>query len=145
MLQSPLVHNLAYPSPSTPAATLCIELSLILISRFIFFWLPALFFYLLDAALPSITSQWKIYYGTNARFDGNAGRVAFQAMVNMLLGVEVQGLVEIALVVVTGSNSAVWVSSGMPLPGRILWDLVRGLVLREVRHVAHELCVEELC
>jgi len=64
-------------------------------------------------------------------------------MGNMLLGVGVQGLVEWTLVEVAGWNSAVRVSSGMLLPDRILWDLVRGLAFREVRHVTHEL-VEEL-
>jgi len=66
------------------------------------------------------------------------------AMGNMLLGVGVQGLVEWALVEVAGWKSAVRVSSGMPLPGGVLWDLIRGLALREVRYVAHELA-GELC
>jgi len=57
----------------------------------------------------------------------------------MLLGVGIQGLVEWALVEVAGWKSAVRVSSGMPLPGGVLWDLIRGLALREVRYVAHEL------
>ncbi|PUU78314.1 hypothetical protein B9Z19DRAFT_983671 [Tuber borchii] len=109
-----------------------IELFGTLITRFIFFWLPALFFYLLDTALPSITSQWKIRAGTSAQFDRRAGKVVAVAMGNMLLGVGVQGLVEWALIEVAGWKSAVRVSSGMPLPGGVVWDLIRGLVLREV-------------
>ncbi|KAG0126831.1 hypothetical protein HOY82DRAFT_672440 [Tuber indicum] len=109
-----------------------VELLGTLISRFIFFWLPALFFYLLDTALPSITSEWKIHTGTNAQFDRWAGKVVTVAMGNMLLGVGVQGVVEWTLVEVAGWKSAVRVSSSMPLPGGVVWDLVRGLVLKEV-------------
>lgn len=121
-----------------------IELFGTLISRFIFFWLPALFFYLLDTALPSITSQWKIRAGTSAQFDRRAGKVVAVAMGNMLLGVGIQGFVEWGLVEVAGWKSAVRVSSGIPLPGGVLWDLIRGLALREVCYVTHELA-EELC
>src|SRR5205807_7821123 len=79
-----------------------IELLGTLILRFIFFWLPDLFFYLLDTALPSITSEWKIHAGTNAQFDRRAGKVFAVAMGNMLLGVGIQGVVEWALVEVAG-------------------------------------------
>ncbi|KAG0639017.1 hypothetical protein HOY80DRAFT_905511, partial [Tuber brumale] len=110
-----------------------VELLGTLVLRFIFFWLPALFFYLLDTALPRIiTSEWKIHAGTNAQFDRRAGKVVTVAMVNMLLGVGVQGAVEWALVEVAGWKSAVRVSIFMPLPSGVVWDLAMGLVLKEV-------------
>ncbi|CUS07893.1 unnamed protein product [Tuber aestivum] len=109
-----------------------IELFGTLISRLIFFWLPTLFFYLIDTGLPSITSGWKTHPGTSARFDWRAGKVFTVAMGNMLLGVGIQGVVEWTLVEVVGWKSAVRVSSGIPLPGGIAWDLVRGLALREI-------------
>ncbi|PWW77353.1 hypothetical protein C7212DRAFT_174006 [Tuber magnatum] len=90
-----------------------IELLGTLISRFIFFWLPALFFYLLDTALPSVTSELKTLAGTNARQYPRS----------------------------VGWKGAVRVSSGMPLPGGIVWDLVRGLVSKEILQYYLHRCV----
>lgn len=53
-------------------------------------------------------------------------------MLNMIIGTGVQALVELFLVDVIAWKSALKVGSTLPLPGGMVWDLLRGLLLREV-------------
>lgn len=53
-------------------------------------------------------------------------------MGNMVLGTGVQALVELFLIDVIKWKSALKVSSTLPMPGGMAWDILRGFLLREV-------------
>lgn len=120
-----------------------VELVGSLVVRVLFFWLPALIFLLFDAALPSLARKIKLQgargvhggSGGSGRSSGGAHRakVVGWALFNTLLGVAVQGAVEVLFVRVLHRPTALRISSRLPLPGELLWGVFRGVVMREVR------------
>ncbi|RPB00718.1 hypothetical protein L873DRAFT_1804821 [Choiromyces venosus 120613-1] len=127
-----LVLYLAWTSLLLTHSPLRIELFGTIITRVIFFWIPALFLSALDILLPSISAEWKIRTGGTLRFDVRAGEMFAVAMGNMILSVGLQGGMEWILTEVMGRKSMLRVSGRVPLPWELVWDLVRGVVLREI-------------
>lgn len=99
--------------------------------RLLFLWVPSLIFFIFDTLFPSISQGWKIQ-GTQALPNKQSWRVAGWAILNMVIGVGVQALVEWFLVDLIGWKSALKVASTLPMPGGIVWDVLRGFLLREV-------------
>jgi len=117
-----------------------IELIGTIIIRILFFWIPSLVFLFFDAALPSLAKNVKLQ-GVRGLGQGMGGgkaihrlKVVGWALVNMLLGVALQGGIEYIFVEVLGQKSALKISSKLPLPGELMWGVFRGVVVREVSH-----------
>lgn len=113
-----------------------VELVGSLVVRALFFWLPALVSLLFDVALPSLARTVKLQGGSGSDRSGESAhraKVVGWALVNTLLGVALQGAVEALFVHVLRRPTALRISSRLPLPGELLWDVFRGVVMREVR------------
>jgi hypothetical protein len=115
-----------------------IELVGTLIIRLLFFWLPAIIFLLFDSALPSLAANIKLQ-GKEGLGKKKGGEYAIERLkivawagFNTLLGIAVQGAVEHGFTKVLKRKSALRISSKLPLPGEILWDVSRGVLVREV-------------
>lgn len=109
-----------------------IELAGTLVIRLLFFWTPALLFQLFDALLPSLARTIKLRGAASiapARLRLHALAYAF---LNTLLGVAAQGAVEYTLTRGLGRKSALRIASTLPMPGEILWGVLRGVLLREL-------------
>lgn len=104
--------------------------------RVLFYILPSTLFLIFDGALPSAAVGLKAQ--GNVALPGNAAkgrwwRVALVSVGNMLLGVALQAGVEALFTEVLHIRSALKVTTTLPMPWAIAKDLVRGLLLREVR------------
>lgn len=106
--------------------------------RLAFYLFPSLLFFLFDIFMPSGAAVLKAqgHAGLPAGKRGKTGRreakVAAWSVFNLMLGIGVQGLVELGLTRVLGWKSALKVSTRLPMPWAIVMDLIRGLLGREV-------------
>jgi hypothetical protein len=110
-----------------------IELIGTIFVRVLFFWVPTLLFLLFDLSIPSLSR--------NLKLQGKRGvgqpallriKVLGWALVNMALGIAVQGAVEYLWVYVLGWKTALRIARTLPLPGELIWGVFRGIVVREV-------------
>lgn len=113
-------------------APLRIELLGTFVTRILFFWVPTVLMFLLDTLVPSIARKLKTKRDGLPKLDLRSLKTGAVAMGNMVLGVGIQGAIEWVLVEVCGWRSAIKVTSTMPLPATIAWDLLRGILVREV-------------
>ncbi|KAI5791994.1 sterol desaturase family [Geopyxis carbonaria] len=109
-----------------------IELAGTLIIRILFFWTPALLFQLFDSLLPSLARNIKLRGAGGIAPGGQRLRVLGWALFNTLLGVAAQGAVEYSLTTGMGRKSALRIASTLPMPGEILWGVLRAVLLREL-------------
>ena len=116
-----------------------IELIGTLAIRILFYIIPSLISLLLDSAVPNVAVSIK-EHGDGAlplseEQGGRKGRwwkVALVSIGNVLLGVIIQGSVEYLFTEILYIRSALKASTTIPLPWSIAWDVLRGLLLREV-------------
>lgn len=114
--------------------------------RTLFFIIPSAFFLLLDTAIPSLVAGFKTQ-GAAAlptRTGGVQGarrsrrappwwQVIGLSLFNILLSVVLQALLEFVITEVFSLRSAMRIASTLPTPLTIAKDVLRGLLLREVR------------
>jgi hypothetical protein len=108
--------------------------------RVLFYWLPTLLFLAFDVAIPSLSRSIKLQ-GVRGLGQGSGGRakavhrfqVVAWATTNMLLGIAVQGAIEYIFTELLGRKSALRIARVLPMPGELLWDVLRGVLVREVR------------
>jgi len=112
------------------------------IVRVLFYWLPTLLFLFFDMAIPSLARSIKLQ-GVRGLGQGRGGakamhrlKVVAWAMVNMLLGIAVQGAIEYLFTEILGRKSALRIARVLPMPGELLWGVLRGVLLREVRQLS---------
>ena len=106
--------------------------------RILFYVLPSTFFLLFDNALPSaavgLKAQGDVALPTNQQ-GGRWWKIALVSVGNVLLGVALQAGVEAVFTEVLHIRSALKVTTTLPMPWGIAKDLLRGLLLREVRRL----------
>ncbi len=104
--------------------------------RVLFYILPSTLFLLFDGALPSaavgLKAQGDVAVPTKQE-KGRWWKVALVSVGNVLLGVALQAAVEALFTEVLHIRSALKVTTTLPMPWGIAKDLVRALLLREVR------------
>lgn len=108
--------------------------------RILFFALPSLLFFLFDVLTPSAAVVIKAQ-GESGLPGGKKRRnirlkefkVAGWALFNVCLGIAAQSAIETLLVRVLGWRSALKVSVKLPMPWEMVKDMIRGLLVREVR------------
>ncbi|KAI5814976.1 sterol desaturase family [Pyronema omphalodes] len=112
-----------------------------LVIRLLFFWGPAFVFLLFDSLVPSLAGGIK-FQGREGLMTGKKGKgwntlrekmkMVMWATGNLLLGVAVQGGLEWVVMRGWKGRGLLRISSRLPLPGEILWDVARGVVVREL-------------
>ncbi len=108
--------------------------------RVLFYVLPSLGFLAFDSAAPKVAVKIK-EHGEDALplSEGENGKknrwwkIALVSVGNVLLGVALQAGVELLFTQVLHIRSALKISTSIPLPWSMAIDLVKGLLLREVR------------
>lgn len=108
--------------------------------RVLFYILPSLGFLAFDGAAPKVAVKIK-EHGEDALplSEGENGKknrwwkIALVSVGNVLLGVALQAGVELLFTQVLHIRSALKISTSIPLPWSMAIDLVKGLLLREVR------------
>lgn len=107
--------------------------------RVLFYLLPALSFLVFDGATPNLAVKVKEHgetaLPTAEEQGGTKGRwwkIALVSTGNVILGVAIQSVVELAFTKLLHIRSALKVSTSLPMPWGIAIDLIRGLFLREV-------------
>jgi len=108
--------------------------------RVLFYILPSLGFLAFDSAAPKIAVKIK-EHGEDALplSEGGGGKkdrwwkIALVSVGNVLLGVALQAGIELLFTKVLHIRSALKISTSIPLPWSMAIDLVKGLLLREVR------------
>ncbi|KAL8717416.1 MAG: hypothetical protein Q9225_005330 [Loekoesia sp. 1 TL-2023] len=118
--------------------------------RVLFYILPALGFLTFDGAASNLAIKIKEHGETalpmGEEQGGRKGRwwkVALVSIANVLLGVAIQLAVELVFTKVLHVQSALKISTSLPMPWAIAIDLIRGLFLREIlsyalhRYVLH--------
>ena len=117
-----------------------VELVGTLAIRVIFCILPSIGFLLFDSAVPSLAVKIK-EHGEDALplreehggIKGRWWRITLVSLGNILLGVAIQAGIEILLTEVLHTRSALKVTHAIPMPWGVGVDVLRGLLLREVR------------
>lgn len=117
-----------------------VELIGTLAIRFLFCILPSLSFLLFDSAIPSLAVKIK-EHGDDALplreahggIKGRWWKITLVSLGNILLGIALQTGIEILLTEVLHVRSALKVAYAIPLPWEVGVDLLRGVLLREVR------------
>ena len=107
--------------------------------RVLFYILPSLVFLAFDSAVPKVAAGIK-EYGEDAlplseEPRGKKGRwwkIALVSIGNVLFAVALQGGIELLVTEVLHVRSALKITTSIPLPWRIAFDLVKGLLVREV-------------
>jgi hypothetical protein len=115
-----------------------------------FFLAPTLLFLAADNAVPSLTKSLKLQgirsLGAErglAKAKTNASTLLY-AIGNIGLGIGIQGVVEYVLVELLHWKSALKISTTLPMPGELVWDMLRAFIAREImvyyihRFVLHE-------
>ena len=117
--------------------------------RLLFYVLPSLVFFLFDLLVPSLAVALKAHGERGLPGGKKRGRVrlteikvAGWALLNLFLGIAVQGAIEFVRTTILGWPRALRVEVKLPMPWEIVTDLTKGLVGREVRspaalHVVH--------
>lgn len=107
--------------------------------RLLFYILPSTLFFLFDVLTPSAAivlkaqGRWGLPAGSKrGRIRWREFKVAMWGIANVVLGIAVQGLVEVVRTRILGWKSAVKVSVKLPLPWEIVKDMARGFLGREV-------------
>lgn len=106
--------------------------------RVLFYVLPSTLFLFFDGVLPSAAAGLKAQGNVALPGNGEKGRwwrVALVSVANVLLELALQAGVEALFTEVLHIRSALKVTTTLPMPWGIAKDLVRGLLLREVRSV----------
>lgn len=108
--------------------------------RVLCYVLPSSAMLAFDVSLPNLSGGWKSL-GTDALpFTVNDmrrknvmrfGSVVFWSLVNIILGVLLQGLIEYVFEAYLGWPSAVRVTTTLPLPWGIFKDLLKGMLMRD--------------
>jgi len=107
--------------------------------RVLFYWLPTLLFLAFDVAVPSLSRSIKLQGARGLGRGGGRAKAAHRfkvvawAAANMLLGIAVQGAIEHLFTELLGRKSALRIARVLPMPGELLWDVLRGVLVREVR------------
>lgn len=107
--------------------------------RVLFYILPSLVFLAFDSAVPKVAAGIK-EYGEDAlplsdEPQGKKGRwwkIALVSIGNVLFAVALQGGIALLFTEVLHIRSALKITTSIPLPWSIAFDLVKGLLLREV-------------
>lgn len=107
--------------------------------RVLFYILPSVVFLAFDSAVPKVAAGIK-EYGKDAlpladEPEGRKGRcwkISLVSVSNVLLGVALQVGIEMLFTQVLHIRSALRITTSIPLPWSIAFDLVKGLLLREV-------------
>ena len=112
--------------------------------RLLFYILPSLAFLAFDSATPALAVGIKEHGHTalpmSAANGGKKGRwwkVVLVSLGNVLFGLAIQTGIELLFTQVLHLQSVLKLSTGLPMPWAIAKDLFLGLLLREVRFVAH--------
>lgn len=114
--------------------------------RTLFFLVPSLLFLLFDSIIPSLAVGMKTQGsaalptrtgGVRVKRRGGSTPPVLQvlglSLFNICLGVVIQSAIELLFTEVLRIRSALKVSTTLPMPWSIFKDVVRGLLLREVR------------
>lgn len=111
-----------------------VELIGTLVVRVIFFWLPALVFLLFDSGLPKLSKNLKLqgHHAVSAGWEKKL-KILGWALVNMLLGIMLQIGLEAFSMHVLRRGTLLRIATTLPLPAELVWDVLRGILLREVR------------
>lgn len=116
-----------------------VEIVATLAVRVIFYIVPSLLFLAFDAVLPSAAESLKALGDAGLPFKGASRartlrnlRVLGWSILNILLGVAVQGLVEVLFTRVLLIRSALRVTTTLPMPFGIVKDLAKGYLFREI-------------
>lgn len=120
-----------------------VELFATITVRLLFYILPSLAFFLFDILTPSAAVIVKAQGESGLPCGKGRGskkakirwkeiKVALWGLANVVLGIVVQGAIEMGRTKVLGMRSAVKVSVKLPMPWEIVKDLARGLFGREV-------------
>ena len=116
--------------------------------RIFFYVLPALGFYLFDAAVPTLSVGIKEHGEValvlseehGGKKAGRWWRVPAMSVGNVLLGVALQSGIEYMCTELLRVRSVLKVTTALPMPWGIFVDLIRGFILREVRILWLEPC-----
>ena len=119
-----------------------IELVGTLAIRVLFYILPSLSFLAFDSFAPKFAAGIKEHGETALPLSGGPHKkerwwkIAVVSVGNVLLGVLLQTGIELLFTQILHIRSALKITTSIPLPWSIALDLVKGLLLREVRYPA---------
>ena len=106
--------------------------------RVLFYILPSVLFLAFDSALPKIAVGIKEHGEDALPMEGRKGRVwkiSLISVLNVFLGIALQVGIETLFTQVLHIRSVLRITTSIPLPWAIGFDLVKGLLLREVSMV----------
>ena len=120
--------------------------------RLLFYLLPSLVFFLFDILTPSAAVVVKAQgeaglpggSSKRAKIRWNEIKFALWGIANVILGIAVQGAIEVVRTRWFGWKSAVRVSMKLPLPWEMVRDLLKGFLAREVSYLIYHPPIHDL-